>query len=304
MHRDNKELTLITLPIVTTYVSNWTIEDAARELLQNAIDSKEWAVASNGDLINKGELLRKHWLLGNSDKPAGSIGQFGEGLKLAALVLCRNNYRVQISSSGVCYEPIISYQADWDAEVLQVLETYCDCEPGVTRVHVEPALDWQVLPMPDSYRVLRNEKKLYVGGLYVCELPHFEHGYNMDPSSILLGRDRNAISDFAIAYESSRMISKQLSPTEQLKLLQDPNKHDALYLHCFAANDGLIKLFRDSYAYSSFSGARAAVLGIAQKAGLTITSNQKILQAWYDVNKKHMRSKARQNFKQLMEKLK
>lgn len=295
---------MITLPIVTTYVSNWTVEDATRELLQNALDSKEWSVADNGDLINKGELQRKHWLLGNSDKPAGSIGQFGEGLKLAALVLCRNGYKVQIFAGGVCYEPIISYQEDWGTDVLQVMETPCDCDPGITRVHTEPTLSFDVLPMPDSYRVLRNEKKLYVGGLYVCELPHFEHGYNFNPANIRLGRDRNALSDFDIAYESSRMIAKQLSASEQLKLLQDPDKHDALYLHCFTVSTELLTIFRAAYSSSSFNGARASLLGIAQQAGLTLTSNQKIMQAWLEANKKHMRSKARRNFAQLMEKLK
>ena len=86
-------------PISSNYVSAWTVQDATRELLQNAMDSGEWRVEADGSLVNKGTLRPEHFLLGCSEKTSSdAIGQFGEGLKLALLVLARNGYTVSINT--------------------------------------------------------------------------------------------------------------------------------------------------------------------------------------------------------------
>ena len=95
---------MITFPIAKSYVADWTVEDAKRELLQNAMDTKNWHIDEHTNaLISTGTISRRHWLMGVSEK-TDSIGKFGEGLKLAALVLAREGYTLEILSGNVSYK--------------------------------------------------------------------------------------------------------------------------------------------------------------------------------------------------------
>lgn len=181
-------------PISSNYVKSWSVKDAVRELLQNAMDSGEWRIEGSA-LVNKGTLKPEHFLLGCSEKlSSDAIGQFGEGLKLALLVLARNGYNTTIFSGNSCYTASMRESATWPGQqVLCIDSVPCtDYDPGYTTIRAEPELHWQddVLPDPEDYRILWDTPKLYVKGLYVCDLAHFKHGYNFNPGYIKLGRDR------------------------------------------------------------------------------------------------------------------
>lgn len=195
---------MITFPIAKSYVADWTVEEAKRELLQNAMDTKNWYIDEHTNaLISAGTISRRHWLMGVSEK-TDSIGKFGEGLKLAALVLAREGYTLEILSGNVHYKARLEYSEEWQDDILVIDEEAIDTHNATTTVLVTPHVEWNVLQEYDVYRILRHEKKLYVRGLYVCDLPHFMHGYNVDPKEITLGRDRNAVSDFDTAYVASK----------------------------------------------------------------------------------------------------
>ena len=87
------------LSLSRNYVSSWGIEEAIRELLQNAKDSNGEDVIdidkSSGTITitNKNTSIPSSTLLlGNTSKgdDLDKIGQFGEGYKLALLVLVLN----------------------------------------------------------------------------------------------------------------------------------------------------------------------------------------------------------------------
>ena len=100
------------LPIAINYVHNWTVEDAIREILQNAIDSstdghKLSITYSNGMLgiTNMGiNLDISSLVLGSTSKTDHTkyIGTYGEGYKLALVVLLRNNLGVTIHTKVKC----------------------------------------------------------------------------------------------------------------------------------------------------------------------------------------------------------
>lgn len=105
------------LPISPNYVSNWSIKEAIREILQNAIDSdkngykkeisynkydKSLHIKNYGITLSTSTLV-----LGCSSKKDidGMIGKFGEGYKLALVVLLREGYIVNIINGGEIWLP-------------------------------------------------------------------------------------------------------------------------------------------------------------------------------------------------------
>lgn len=91
-------------------------------------------------------------------------------------------------------------------------------------------------------------------------------------------------------------IAKYFSAHEQLELLKNPDVQDAMYLHCFEVKEELVSLLRNSVP-STYSNGRTAMREIA---GLALNPAQSKLSKWLEANKKHMRSKARKSFIQLI----
>lgn len=91
------------LSLTPNYVSDWTFNDALRELIQNGIDQEtirpdnKFSIDYDEGkevirLVNKNAKLKiSTLLLGKSNKSndEDTVGQFGEGYKIAALVLNR-----------------------------------------------------------------------------------------------------------------------------------------------------------------------------------------------------------------------
>lgn len=94
------------LTLTPNYVSDWTFNDALRELIQNGTDQEvldkenKFQIIYNGKektlrLVNQKSVLKINTLLlGRSSKANNedTVGQFGEGYKIAALVLQEGEY--------------------------------------------------------------------------------------------------------------------------------------------------------------------------------------------------------------------
>ena len=55
-----------------------------------------------------------------------------------------------------------------------------------------------------------NPKKVFVGGLFVCNLPkdkEYRYSYNFAPNVLTLDRDRSCVNDFSLQYNATRIIS-------------------------------------------------------------------------------------------------
>ena len=120
------------LPISPNYVSNWGIKEAIREILQNAIDSdncghpKQILYSADGavlTIINKGARLPLSSLvLGCSSKDDidGMIGKFGEGYKLALVVLLRKGLKVDILNGEEEWIPSFKLSDNFGTQVLNI----------------------------------------------------------------------------------------------------------------------------------------------------------------------------------------
>ena len=96
---------------------DWSVAQALAEILQNTLDEgrKESNVSYFYDdessracfRDNGAGIGRECWAFGHSDKAAGSIGQFGNGMKRALCVLSRENRAIVCETAGYTVKPLI-----------------------------------------------------------------------------------------------------------------------------------------------------------------------------------------------------
>jgi len=196
----------------SSYCSNWTVKDALREIIQNALDTHTkvefartddcWAIKDKGSGLHLSDFL-----IGRSSKGGDedTIGQFGEGIKIGALVLARNNRKVAIESLDKKYVFSFQHDNEWGASLLTI-DTYDVITDSGTTVFVEcseaeieeakslflafkPA---NVLCNVSKAEFIGKPGQIYVNGLKVTEIESL-FGYNFKEQKELVNRDRSAI---------------------------------------------------------------------------------------------------------------
>ena len=121
-----KTIDTIYLPISTGYVKHWSFWEAVRELIQNKVDQGTGGIyTENNSLIiqTTGALLDvSTLLLGESSKSDDStkIGCYGEGYKLALLVLNREGYEVTIHNGRDKWETSIKAHPQLGGQCLAI----------------------------------------------------------------------------------------------------------------------------------------------------------------------------------------
>ena len=221
------EKTTYTLTLSPTYVLNWGFWEAVRELLQNAIDQQATGTASEMSLDYTNKTLRignqncklevKSLLLGASNKRGmtKTIGQFGEGYKLALLVLSRMMHPVRILNNDMIWTPRLVWHDTFQSHLLEIEITESPevvdgvyFEIGdVEEPHYATLTEKFLGNLPDNC-ILDEEhllRKVFVGGLYVCTVQALHYGYNFAPGRITLDRDRGLASTFDVTYQASQL---------------------------------------------------------------------------------------------------
>ena len=159
-------------------------------------------------------------LMGTSDsrEEVDCIGQFGEGLPMALLVLSRLRYSVEIYNGAEKWTPSIEEAEDYGGEQVLAVKVRklrkdrnaftvvvkgvakSDYEEMLTRfLMFDPMFDEQETVVAAGKRVLldpRYRGKLYVKGVYVAERSNLLFGYDLASD---LNRDRSAIDDVTLA---------------------------------------------------------------------------------------------------------
>jgi hypothetical protein len=209
------------LGLARTYVRRWGMKEAIRELLQNAIDSAapfEYQFSQSSlSILSRGiTLSARHLLLGATSKAdvAEAIGSFGEGFKLAMLVLVRDGYTVRCNNGPLIWTPTFAYHESFEEECLRIDETLGEEDgadlqfvisgltPGDIQAIKESCLlmQEQILDAKQTSKGLilpSRPGKLYVGGLFVCDTK-LKYGYSVKPEYMDLERDRQTVDNFSI----------------------------------------------------------------------------------------------------------
>lgn len=275
------------LSISTDYVPEWTVVDAVRELFQNALDQRSeenpmFHSYSDNTLTvgNKTSVLEvKSLLLGMSSKRNNSdtIGKFGEGYKIAALVLTRLGKTLTIYNYGA--------REVWNFKFMQS-RTY---NATVLCVDIDKLHFWKTAPDNDltmviggiseaEYELIKasnlflqgdfnirstpfgniltddaHKGKVFVNGLYVCTNNYFVYGYDIMPRHITLNRDRRTIPDFDLAYVTGKMWM-HTGDEQCILMLAKDNAADVKYLHFNATHsiaDRAVTEFKQQYGSSA-----------------------------------------------------
>ena len=208
------------------YVSDWNVQDALRELFQNAIDHGDWKWEFKAGVLTitskNVSLTTRSLLLGHSKKKDGAIGKFGEGYKLASLVLKRLGHMMYIYTGDECWTPNIIKSRTYKTQqlVFDVTKAFDTTEDTIFRVE---GIDHQTfsglmdrnLHLRDASfvantsmgRILSEDYagKVFVNGLWVCNIEKMVHGYDMKPSAITLDRDRRIVRDFDLQWRTCQM---------------------------------------------------------------------------------------------------
>jgi len=216
------------LSLSKQYVSHWGMVEGVRELLQNAIDSEspfEWEFSEGTLLLHSRftKLEPRTLLLGVSSKTDDpkSIGNFGEGYKIAMLVLTRLGYDVKIHNGRSTWVPEFRHNRDYDADMLYVISsTAKQTNEGVifevsglsdfdfdqiteTCLHLQDEIG--EIKQTQYGRILMSKPgKLYIGGLYICNT-NMKYGYDIEPKYINLERDRQTVSNWDLKEITTKM---------------------------------------------------------------------------------------------------
>lgn len=222
------------LSLNRNYVSRWGVVDAIRELIQNALDSDspfkyEFLHQGNGSyaltLSSEHTVLQPRTLLlgvtSKEDNP-NAIGSFGEGFKIALLVLARNGYDVRMFNGTHIWAPRFQHDARFGEELLCIIETDNDNKEHRGLTFLIPGLDDQSVDEIRASCLLMQETVgevhstqwgdillerpgcLFVGNLFVCTTD-FKYGYNIHPRYVTLERDRRTVSSWQLGEITTKM---------------------------------------------------------------------------------------------------
>lgn len=257
-------MTKIELTISPDYVPTWTITDAIRELFQNAIDQQtqhpdntmSWDYDRDSHtmtIANKSsELTAKSLLLGSTTKvnDKNTIGQFGEGYKIATLVLLRNGKTITFYNRAVneIWRPRFVESRKFGTKILTFFIEHDAVMPWSKKTNddnliikifdiTEDEFNNEIFPSnlyminnPNNILehtcfgdILTEEMsgKVFVNGLFVCKYEPYKYGYNFMPQYIKLDRDRKMASDFDLKWMASKMWAVSSNRDMTLQLIGD-----------------------------------------------------------------------------------
>ena len=226
----------IVYPISTDYCSNWTIQDALREFVANALDTDtEIRVEykdGKGRIVDSGDGIRlKHFIFGISEKSKDDIGQFGEGLKVASLVMARNKRKVEIQTKGYNYYPTIEHSDEFDTDLFTVYVKKNQRMMG-TVISFE-CTESELTKTKELFSHFRDGRKksiyaehldiffdepgnIYVNGLLTANIDCV-FGYNVKDKTLVASRDRNVVDTILL----SRYIKDFLTETDDESVITE-----------------------------------------------------------------------------------
>lgn len=248
------------LTLTENYVADWNFYDAIRELIQNGTDQEILDNRNHFDLLyDPGEKILRFinstsklkintLLLGRSSKTknADTVGQFGEGYKIAALVLNRigKTFTIYNNNKNEVWTSKFVNSKKWMEKILQFSVTENRTNNKGLIIEVGNVTYWEYEGISDIWlqryeeqrdvekihtmygEILLNDElsgRVFVNGLSVNSKNEMHYGYNFKPKYIKLERDRRTCDDWEMGDTTTKMICEavlagSLSISEVTKL--------------------------------------------------------------------------------------
>ena len=257
------------LTLTPNYVFDWTFNDAIRELIQNGTDQevldKENHFSIKYDqerqvlqLKNSKSVLKINiLLLGRSSKARNddTVGQFGEGYKIAALVLNRigKTFTVLNNEKNEVWESRFKNSEKWLEKILAFYIGKRETEDSGLCIEVGNVSWSEYNNLSDVWigmcnfdyekvetkygEILTDEEfagQVFVNGLFVDCNSDLQYGYNFKPKYINLERDRKTCDTWNVEDVTSKMIAEGMVsggiPIEIVRQMVESNKDDVYHL--------------------------------------------------------------------------
>lgn len=233
----------IELNLSPEYVPHWGFLEAIRELFQNALDEQVgnpkndlfWDYDPDKSVLKVGNTLsgisRQTLMIGNTSKTGKTreIGKYGEGYKLALLVLARGHFPVKIRNyaNRELWTPLFVKSKNFGCDVLAVSikKFLFKSTPdrnlvfeigGVTEDLMESLRYKNLTIWPYTGEKIETHQgdillhpdysgRIYISGLFVCKNKDLKKGYDFKPAALKLDRERRLVSDFDLNWATSNM---------------------------------------------------------------------------------------------------
>lgn len=257
------------LTLTPNYVSDWTFNDAIRELIQNGTDQEvldkdnRFSIKYDSkrqvlQLKNSKSALKINTLLLGRSSKAGNddtVGQFGEGYKIAALVLNRigKTFTVLNNEKNEVWESRFKNSEKWLEKILAFYISKRKTEDTGLCIEVGNVswseysdlsdvwigmCDFDYEKVETQYgEILTDEEfagKVFVNGLFVDCNSDLQYGYNFKPKYINLERDRKTCDTWNVEDITSKMIAEGMVnggiPIEIVRHMVESNKDDVYHL--------------------------------------------------------------------------
>lgn len=218
-------------PMTKDFGKNWSIIDAIKELISNSIDTgaKTSYTYKNGfiTISDKGEgLSKKNLLFSGSSKKENQIGTFGEGLKIASLVLARNNRDFKVTTKGFEYTATIQRDTQFNADVLVVKMMKSKKRVGTDIIFkgTEKELNdakTHFLQFNSGFKFMSDGLYtpggyIFVNGVYIQKINSL-FTYNITGAKEIISRDRKSVD----LEKSKPYITKIISTSDNKKMIED-----------------------------------------------------------------------------------
>lgn len=238
----------ITLGLTANYCKGWTVVQAIREILANALDTHTKPVitweAGVATVTDFGSGFHPNGLLiGETTKTTSDIGQYGEGLKVGAMVLLRNGSWVIAESLGKRY----TFKMEDSVIGTQVLTIYMDtCQTPKKGTVVRFACENEQLMQAKELflaitpqerydkQIIKHMGAIYVKGL-LTEKVKAVCGYDISAKDAM-NRDRTVLNRDVVSREVKNILRQTKSYeaiTDIIRACEDEGMRDSMEADCY-----------------------------------------------------------------------
>lgn len=229
--------------ITREYLSHWTVCNGVREYVSNMLDSpaaseydigEDFVILTSKDITLPATIFVMGYSQNRKDEDA--VGQFGEGSLVAMVPLLREGKGLHFINGDVIWKPAFEFNEALGLEVLVINEEANLNPTDDYSVVIDKLTPDEIKDIKESCTYFRDDLgevleghtgqvikgvkgKLFVGGIYVCDIPKHVNSYNFKSKYLPLNRDRRSCADWDLAVQAQRLLDEVESPENIAKLI-------------------------------------------------------------------------------------